>query len=362
MSELSQVWSRIQGTLLPFLNFELDPITDKQERLICILEIVRAEDLVPNQVRPRGRPRSDRQALARAYVAKAFYNMGTTDELIERLKGSKMLRRICGWERLGEIPNESTFSRAFSEFAESRLPELVHEKLIKTYQSERLVGHICRDSTEILAREKSVPRQKVAKVRKKAGRPRKGEVRKPRIGVVERQLQMSLHEILRELPRECDYGVKKNSKGKQQGWTGYKLHIDAADGEIPISCILTSASVADVRIALPLMQITATRVTNLYDLMDKGYDSRFVREESERLGHVPIIDRKQLWNTPKVPEMEPARKQRYKTRTTVERVNSRLKDDFGGRNVRVKGATKVMAHLMFGILVLTADQLLKLVT
>ena len=37
-----------------------------------------------------------------------------------------------------------------------------------------------------------------------------------------------------------------------------------------------------------------------------------------------------------------------------------LKDEFAGRNVRVRGAAKVMAHLMFGILALTVDQVLKL--
>jgi hypothetical protein len=45
----------------------------------------------------------------------------------------------------------------------------------------------------------------------------------------------------------------------------------------------------------------------------------------------------------------------------VGRVNARLKDEFGGRNVRVRSAAKVMAHLMFGVLALTADQLMKLV-
>ena len=45
----------------------------------------------------------------------------------------------------------------------------------------------------------------------------------------------------------------------------------------------------------------------------------------------------------------------------VERVYGRLKDEFGGREVRVRGARKVMAHLMFGVLALTADQILKLV-
>jgi hypothetical protein len=52
------------------------------------------------------------------------------------------------------------------------------------------------------------------------------------------------------------------------------------------------------------------------------------------------------------------------TRSTVERVNARLKDEFGGRvvGVRGRGHAKVMCHLMFGILALTANQMLILVT
>ena len=44
----------------------------------------------------------------------------------------------------------------------------------------------------------------------------------------------------------------------------------------------------------------------------------------------------------------------------AERSNARLKDAFGGRAVMVKGNTKVMGHLMFGVLALSADQLMRL--
>jgi hypothetical protein len=44
------------------------------------------------------------------------------------------------------------------------------------------------------------------------------------------------------------------------------------------------------------------------------------------------------------------------------RINGRLKDDFGGRHVRVRGHAKVFCHLMFGVLALTVDQLIRLVT
>ena len=51
---------------------------------------------------------------------------------------------------------------------------------------------------------------------------------------------------------------------------------------------------------------------------------------------------------------------RYNERSTVERVNGLLKDAYGGRHVRVRGHGKVMAHLMYGVLVLTVDQLMRL--
>jgi hypothetical protein len=62
----------------------------------------------------------------------------------------------------------------------------------------------------------------------------------------------------------------------------------------------------------------------------------------------------------KRPPFTPAQEQRSQERGMVERVYGRLKDEFGGRVIRVRGASKIMAHLMFGVLALTVDQLLKL--
>ena len=47
-------------------------------------------------------------------------------------------------------------------------------------------------------------------------------------------------------------------------------------------------------------------------------------------------------------------------RTVVERSNARLKDQFGANTLRIQGSVKVMSHLMFGILALSADQLMRL--
>ena len=51
---------------------------------------------------------------------------------------------------------------------------------------------------------------------------------------------------------------------------------------------------------------------------------------------------------------------RYNERSSVERFNGRLEEEFGGRTVMVRGPTKVMMHLMFGVVALFADQLIRL--
>ena len=107
---------------------------------------------------------------------------------------------------------------------------------------------------------------------------------------LERQADMSLAEMLANLPTHCAVGTKRNAKGHTTTWIGYKLHLDIADGDIPISAILTAASLHDSQVAIPLATMTAKRVTNLYDLMDSAYDAPEIKAKSRALGHVPIID------------------------------------------------------------------------
>jgi hypothetical protein len=97
-----------------------------------------------------------------------------------------------------------------------------------------------------------------AKEIRKRERPRKGEnPPSPEPARLERQAKMKLEEILDELLKACNVGTKKNSKGYKESWIGYKLHVDAADGQVPISCILTSASLHDSQAAIPLALTTA---------------------------------------------------------------------------------------------------------
>jgi len=106
--------------------------------------------------------------------------------------------------------------------------------------------------------------------------------------------------------------------------------------------------------------------------MDAAYDAPLIKQHSQSLGHVALIDENPR-NKERKAEIETEQKSqrkagyriaeetRYNERSTVERVNGRLKDDFGARMVRVKGHAKVITHLMFGVIALTVDQLMKFV-
>jgi hypothetical protein len=374
---LNQFHRIMQGVLFPTLQEQLGPLSDKHRQLVAVLGLIEIETLVGPCPGGVGRPARHRRAITRAFVAKAVFNLSSTRQLLDRLSADAALRRICGWESPREIPHESQFSRAFAAFAASELPQRLHEALIKATQQERIIGHISRDSTEIEVREKPIHTPvsiTPSKSKRKRGRPKKDEQPpSPEPTRLERQTKMTLEEMLDELPKSCNVGSKNNSKGYKETWVGYKLHIDAADGQIPIGCIITSASVHDSQAAIPLACMTAQRVTNCYDLMDSAYDARLIHEYSRGLGHIPIIDAHPRRDQELKAELQAEAKRRqllnfnyaedvrYRERTTVERVNARLKDEFGGRMIRVRGHAKVMCHLMFGIVALAADQILRLI-
>lgn len=358
--QLLNLWNSIQDYLFPVLESGLDEkLSEKEEEFIRVCTLCELDQHLDGLLWDGvGRRPQDRLCILKAFVAKAVYNFTTTRQLIDYLGSCPTLRRLCGWERKSELPHESKFSRVFERISQLEVPQRVHESLVKKHLGDRIVGHVSRDSTAIHGREK-VQRSKPEVVdtpKFSRGRPKKNEERpaKPKKRI-ELQGNRSLLENLADLPENCNKGTKRNAQGYNVSWKGYKLHLDCVDGDIPVSAVLTSASLHDSQVAIPLAQMTSQRLINLYDLMDAAYDAGPIHEFSRSLGHVPLIDANKR-RKEKV-EFDPAKKVRYKERSTAERVNSNLKDNYGGNNVRVKGHGKVMSHLMFGLLALTANQL-----
>ena len=225
----------------------------------------------------------------------------TTSALIERLAVDKSLRRILGWERRSQVPSEATFSRAFAEFAQGDLPDRMHAALIERSLGGRIVGVIARDATEIEAREKPAKKETNDKNddRRRPMAPAAAQARTPAQGRAtpkpDRRDSNGKPAERRSDARRAAHRVRCRLQEKQQGLqgnlNGYKLHLDVACGQIPVSCVLTSASVHDSQVAIPLMTMTSARIAYLYDLMDAAYDAAAIHDHGQALGHRPIIDR-----------------------------------------------------------------------
>ncbi len=159
---VSDAWHHIQGELFPFLAEEVGPLGETHRRFVAVLDLAPAERHVLYDHRGVGHPPADRNALARAFVAKAVWDLPTTAALIDRLRYDPTLRRLCGWCRVSQVPSASALSRAFAWFAETRLPERVHGALVRAAYDGSVVGHISRDSTAIVGRERPAPKPKPA--------------------------------------------------------------------------------------------------------------------------------------------------------------------------------------------------------
>lgn len=350
---------------------EIGELTGKQQEFLRIIELVKPSRFIDSTLSwcGLGRPMESREKMLRAFFLKAVYDLPTTKVLIENLIGNATWRQLCGWEYPLQVPSEATFSRAFSEFAKLNLLDVMHKTVVAENYEDKVVGHSSIDSTAITGREKACRKNTPKKNRKPKKRGRKSKVeldamKKQELAEVKtRRLELqpnrSLEENLVDLPMGCDWGGKQNSKGKTEYWCGYKLHLSLADGGVPLAAILTSASPHDSQVAIPLMQMSSERATVLYDLADAAYDAPEIKDFSRRLGRVPIIDPNKRRGD--AIELTPAEKIRYCERSTVERGNSDLKDNYGARHIRVKGHAKVMCHLMFGVLAITAKQLFNMI-
>ena len=98
--------------------------------------------------------------------------------------------------------------------------------------------------------------------------------------------------------------------------------------------------------------MSTQRVTYLHECMDSAYDAVQIRDHSRKHDCVSIIDTNPRSNRGLKESLARERKaanragfvhptvQRYGERTAVERVNGRLKDEFGVRHLRVRGHQK----------------------
>ena len=354
---LSLFWSSRQPVFISMLKELSCTPTPRHAYLASLLEVIGIETYLPAR-KGRGRIPRTRVALVRAFLAKAQTGGRDMKSFRNTLLSDDALRAVCGFWR--DVPSESTFSRAFAFFAQCGLGDIVLADLAQKTFSDSVVMHVSRDSTAISARErpyvkpKKEPKPKERPGRKKGVPPKPKEPTRQELQLQEKDLSASLA----ELPKLCDIGTKRNAKGHDEHWCGYKFHVDVTDEGFPISAITTSASVHDCQVAIPLMRQSASRVMAIcYQVMDAGYVGQPILQAARELGQVPIVAPKGTCTTPVVP-MDRASQIRFRIRTVAERFFSDVKDNRAGNHIRVKGHAKVHLHLMFGLLAVFGMKLL----
>ena len=176
-----------------------------------------------------------------------------------------------------------TFSRAFAWFAETALADRMHSALIEGAFEETVVGHLSRDSAAIESREKSKAKVSKPKTTRRRGCPRKGETRPKELRRLDRPLNsvLLLKQMLADLPTACDMGTKRHAKSD-------KCHLDVSDGDIPISGVLTAASLHDSQASLQLATMTSRRGDDCYELMDAAYDGSEIHSYAEDMSPLRI--------------------------------------------------------------------------
>jgi transposase len=257
------------------------------------------------------------QALVYSLFVRIIERIPTIKDLRKRLKNSLEFRLDCGFTLADKIPSEATYSRAIKKIQASTALQETQEKIIlQAFQEGYLDGSVvAMDATHIEARDrkpdkqtkKEEEQQSIEKPKKKRGRKSKEEREKwleeqQEIEAnkalfekkVEEQLQYEFKELEREIPLEPQWGIKKNSEGKNVFWFGFKGHLLVdCKKQYVLTSLLSSGNINDGKLAIPLLKALVERHPYLnpsHILADAGYDLLPIYQQAQIMGSQALID------------------------------------------------------------------------
>ena len=204
-----------------------------------------------------GRPGYPVQSMWRAYLVKFLLKIRYTNQLLERLRGSRKLRAVCGFDN--EVPSESAMSRFVNRLADHQ--DLVEECLEAA--TDELRG--------------LVPTVKRRKGRQAQPLPPLGAVL-----AIDSTLFLTYSNPNRPVVSDPDarWGVKHSARtkdGDTEWGFGYKMHLvsDATHG-VPLAFTITPANESDsTQLPTVTRKVLATHpwMEPGCLLADRGYDS-----------------------------------------------------------------------------------------
>lgn len=297
--------------------------------------------------RRRGRPGYEPIKLWRSFVAYYYLGLDSVSALIRLLYDNPFVAKACGFDSPDEIPSQPTFSRFGTKLAKSTGEFILAVKNILRTLTRRLYDtfpgfgrSVAIDSTDIKAWSNGGKRGRKklkGNVRRQKARP--GQVSDPDAGWV----------------------VKTNTEGNKKYVWGFKVHIlCCAETELPIVVDISKGNLHDVNKASPLLSqaryTMGGRFRPEHVICDSAYSSDNLRRSiSQHYWAEPIIDpnpghKRAFAKLVKTPEWTAI----YNKRTSIERLNGRLKGFRRLDSVRVRGRFKVRLHAMLSAIVCQA--------
>ena len=185
-----------------------------------------------------------------ALIAMQVEKIQTIKDLVLSLKRNPVLRYCCGFDVLGMIPSESTFSRFLDKLTQnSDLESLFHQLVLRAKELNIVDGdHISIDSTKLDSYEAPKPKKHI-----------------------------------NDDGTNPNWGMKRDTNGNKIKWFGWKLHIVCdSKSELPLDILMTPASVYDGTVTIKLIQKFLNNYRGIfapnYYAMDSGYDFEYIYE------------------------------------------------------------------------------------
>lgn len=307
-----------QGSLFDLQElYNLEP-TQRFEAIFSSIDIDPIFAVVTKKSR-FGRPvKLNYAAMIYSLVARITERISFIKDLVKRLLNDMIFRLDCGFLVSDTIPSEAAYSRMVTILSESNVLEKVQGTLLHQAISEGFISDdtVAIDATHFLAKDGAPPKEEQPKSEpKKRGRKSKEEYEKWLIEKaeleanlplfdkkIEDQLDIPLADLRAEIPQDPQWGVKKNSEGKNVFWYGFKAHLAVGtSSQYILQSLLSSANLNDGKAAIPLLKGIHERISLsslLYETMDAGYDFEAIYTQIHRMGHRAVI----AYNKPNEPE------------------------------------------------------------
>src|SRR5690554_6321654 len=238
----------------------------------------------------------------------------TIKDLRKRLKNSLEFRFDCGFTLSDSVPSEASYCRMIKKIHASSALANSQDNLVLQAFKEGFIDSECVvaiDATHIEARDRKPEKRQeetpVEQAPKKRGRKPKAqrevwlkeqeELEKNRPifeKKIEDQLPYSFAELEQQIPLDPQWGIKKNSEGKNVFWYGFKGHLLVdCKNQYVLSSLLSSGNMNDGKMAIPLLKGLSERHPYLnpsHILMDAGYDYAPIYQQARNIGARALID------------------------------------------------------------------------